>query len=73
MRSEAFGLLFYDTRSTNLTFVRSGGRLVPQATTASGERELAVSEPEAQVSGAVARVLQTLETKGLVRAVGRTE
>ena len=29
MRQEDFGLLFYDTRSTRLTFVRSGDRLVP--------------------------------------------
>ncbi len=28
VRSEDFGLLFYDTRSTRLTFVRSGDRLV---------------------------------------------
>ncbi len=29
VRREDFGLLFYDTRSTRLTFVRSGDRLVP--------------------------------------------
>jgi putative mycofactocin binding protein MftB len=29
VRQEDFGLLFYDTRSTRLTFVRSGGSLVP--------------------------------------------
>jgi hypothetical protein len=29
VRPEDFGLLFYDTRSTRLTFVRSGDKLVP--------------------------------------------
>jgi hypothetical protein len=29
VRPEDFGLLFYDTRSTRLTFVRSGDALVP--------------------------------------------
>jgi hypothetical protein len=36
VRQEDFGLLFYDTRSTRLTFVRSGDRLVPPPFT--GER-----------------------------------
>ena len=31
VRAEDFGLLFYDTRSTRLTFVRSGDALVPAA------------------------------------------
>ena len=38
VRRESFGLLFYDTRSTKLTFVRSGGSLTPPPFT--GERRV---------------------------------
>ena len=34
VRRESFGLLFYDTRSTRLTFVRCGESLVPPPFTA---------------------------------------
>lgn len=71
VRREAFGLLFYDTRSTNLTFVRSGDRLVPLQVSASGERELRVIEPPTSHDDAVGRLLETLRAKGLVVAVGR--
>ena len=69
VRRESFGLLFYDTRSTKLTFVRSGDSLgAPPFTGA--RRSLAVTVPD--VSLALSRLLQDLLAKGLVVA-GETE
>ena len=69
VRRESFGLLFYDTRSTKLTFVRSGDSLdAPPFTGA--RRSLAVTVPD--VSPALSRLLQDLLAKGLVVA-GETE
>ena len=52
VRAEDFGLLFYDTRSTRLTFVRSGDRLVPPPFTgarasARGARRRRAAKPAA--------------------------
>lgn len=66
VRSEDFGLLFYDTRSTRLTFVRSGDRLAPPPFTGP-DRILSVTaggEPGA----ALCRVLAGLVEKGLLVA-----
>jgi putative mycofactocin binding protein MftB len=79
VRRESFGLLFYDTRSTKLTFVRSGESLEPPAFVG-GSRVLRVvsgAGPAGGVGaegaagapgGAVERLLDTLVAKGLVVA-----
>lgn len=66
VRREGFGLLFYDTRSTRLTFVRSGDSLEPPPFTGPGRR--------LTVCGGVAgrrslqRLLDDLVAKGLLVA-----
>jgi len=77
VRREDFGLLFYDTRSTRLTFVRSGDRLMPPPFT--GEpRELGVcvgsgaaftARGEAGSDNGLRRLLDDLVAKGLLVAV----
>lgn len=69
VRPEDFGLLFYDTRTTNLTFVRSGESLSVSPAAPGEERELLVA-PAGGRRPAVARLLQTLQEKGLVHAIG---
>ena len=64
VRRESFGLLFYDTRSTRLTFVRSGDSLDPPPFVGAG-RSLAVRDPEG-VTPALSRTLQDLVQKGLL-------
>ncbi len=73
VRRECFGLLFYDTRSARLTYVASGDSVIPAAHDSSGPRELAVAELESPRGQAVARLLEGLEAKGLVVAVGSAE
>lgn len=68
VRREEFGLLFYDTRDTRLTFVRSGSSLTAPSFTGA-ERRLGVqceSEPRER---SVGRLLEKLEARGLVVAV----
>jgi len=67
VRRESFGLLFYDTRSTRLTFVRSGASLVPPPFTG-GRRMLAVNSLGKTPRTALSRLLQDLVAKGLVVA-----
>lgn len=65
VRRESFGLLFYDTRSTRLTFVRSGDSLVPPPFT--GERRTLVVRPGEDGRGpALCRLLESLVAKGLL-------
>lgn len=65
VRKERFGLLFYDVRTTKLTFVRSGDDLVPPPFV--GERRvLRVARPGQENGEAVARLLGKLAAKGLV-------
>ncbi len=72
VRQESFGLLFYDTRSTNLTFVRSGDSLTPPPFT--GERRVLGIEPlEGPREAAVSRLLQNLMHKGLIVAAPPAE
>jgi putative mycofactocin binding protein MftB len=73
VRQEDFGLLFYDTRSTRLTFVRSGDRLAPPPFT--GERrELRIAGATragvaaAPLEAALLRLLDGLVAKGLLVA-----
>ncbi len=66
VRQEDFGLLFYDTRSTRLTFVRSGGGLVPPAFTGA-RRELRLSSGVG-LDAAFVRLLDGLVAKGLLVA-----
>ena len=67
VRRESFGLLFYDTRSTRLTFVRSGESLVPPPFTGP-ERVLRVSPPDGGRHPAMARLLAGLAARGLIYA-----
>ncbi len=62
VRREDFGLLFYDTRSTRLTYVRSGAVLEPPPFT--GERRLL--RPTTPLGADVLRLLDDLITKGLI-------
>ncbi len=64
VRREDFGLLFYDTRSTRLTYVRSGSSLAPPPFTGD-HRRLAVMAPDG-ISPALARLLDNLIEKGLI-------
>lgn len=73
VRSERFGLLFYDTRSARLSYVASGESLVPLAFDAHGERELAVVRADAPQEQVIAQLLRKLQAKGLIVAVERAE
>jgi putative mycofactocin binding protein MftB len=64
VRRESFGLLFYDTRSTRLTYVRSGDSLDPTPFTGAG-RSLTVTA-SGGVSPALEHVLKDLVAKGLI-------
>ena len=64
VRRESFGLLFYDTRSTRLTYVRSGDRLDPPPFT--GPRRGLTVTAAGGVSPALERVLHGLVEKGLL-------
>ncbi len=80
VRCEDFGLLFYDTRSTRLTFVRSGDLLLPPAFTGSGRvlgvrAGLAAGSEEAPAGSEpgrapLSRLLEDLVAKGLLVATG---
>ena len=67
MRREDFGLLFYDTRSTTLTFVRSGDSLEPPPFTGD-HRVLRVTGCDGRRRAAIARLLRNLLAKGLIVA-----
>jgi putative mycofactocin binding protein MftB len=67
VRSESFGLLFYDTRSTRLTYVRSGDSLVAPAF-AGRSRALAFAPGASARRPAVHRLLDDLVRKGLLLA-----
>jgi putative mycofactocin binding protein MftB len=68
VRPEGFGLLFYDTRSTRLTFVRSDGLLERRHCTMGGQ-PLTLVEAVTSDDARVDRVLQKLVDKGLLVAV----
>jgi putative mycofactocin binding protein MftB len=68
VRQEDFGLLFYDIRSTRLTFVRSGDSLEPPPFTG-GERVLRVGPVAETRRPALSRLLQNLVARGLIVAV----
>jgi putative mycofactocin binding protein MftB len=67
VREEDFGLLFYDTRSTRLTFVRSGCDLIAPSFTGS-RRILGVHGSADGPSPVISRLLQSLLSKGLIVA-----
>jgi putative mycofactocin binding protein MftB len=84
VRREDFGLLFYDTRSTRLTFVRSGDRLeAPPFTGADrllrvrtgAEQAATAAEPISDADAplatdgrALSQLLEDLVVKGLIVA-----
>ncbi len=66
-RQEQFGLLFYDTRSTTMTFVRSGDHLLaPPFDDRTRPLGIVTHSPAEELR--VTRVLDGLEAKGLVVA-----
>jgi putative mycofactocin binding protein MftB len=69
VRQEDFGLLFYDTRSTRLTFVRSGDRLVPPPFVGT-RRVLRLAPTETALGNTMdpvlSRLLDGLVAKGLL-------
>ena len=73
VRREDFGLLFYDIRSTRLTFVRSGDSLEPPPFTGA-RRVLRMHQPDADGCTppadprTLARLLDNLTAKGLLVA-----
>ncbi|OFW60037.1 MAG: mycofactocin system protein MftB [Actinobacteria bacterium RBG_16_64_13] len=67
VRRESFGLLFYDTRSTRLTFVRSGLVLSPPPFTGP-RRALLVDAVTGSRRAALSRLLRSLVAKGLIVA-----
>ncbi len=67
VRRESFGLLFYDTRSTKLTFVRSGDALTPPPF-AGPDRVLHVGALRGGRRAAVRRLLENLVDRGLIVA-----
>jgi len=67
VRTESFGLLFYDSRSTKLTFVRSEESLIPPPFIGA-RRLLRVRHPQVSQSPALSRLLQHLVDKGLIVA-----
>jgi putative mycofactocin binding protein MftB len=70
VRRESFGLLFYDTRSTKLTFVRSGDSLAAPSFT--GPRRVLALNAPGGASPTLSRLLYDLVVKGLV-VVSETE
>jgi putative mycofactocin binding protein MftB len=65
VRREDFGLLFYDTRSTKLTFVRSGDSLAPPPFTGR-RRMLRVASETGSRAAVLSRLLADLVAKGLL-------
>jgi putative mycofactocin binding protein MftB len=65
VRKEAFGLLFYNTEESRLTFVKSGALLGIQDHPDGSKKILADMKPETQ--GKVKRLLGHLLKKGLIR------
>jgi putative mycofactocin binding protein MftB len=66
VRREGFGLLFYDTRSTKLTFVRSGDVLAPVASPAGRPMLRLPTETGSELSPVLSRLLENLVRKGLL-------
>ncbi len=64
VRPEAFGLLFYDTRQSRLTFVRCGMGLEIQ-TAPGGTKRIAVRS-EASFDIRIERLIAYLQEKGLI-------
>jgi len=67
VRREDFGLLFYDTRSTKLTFVRSDDALTPPPFIGP-DRLLRVGALQGGRRAAVRRLLENLVDRGLIVA-----
>lgn len=64
VRKEAFGLLFYNTENSSLTFVKSGDILRIQALP-NGAKRIAAS-PESETQAGVRKILDHLSKKRLI-------
>jgi putative mycofactocin binding protein MftB len=65
VRREVFGLLFYNSRDTKLTFVKSGD-LLDIGTLSPGSPGLTLHRDNSEREVKVRRVLETLLKKGLI-------
>ena len=65
VRKEEFGLLFYNTRDSRLTFIKSGELL--QIATLPTESNMITASLESAAQGRVRRLLNHLLKKGLIR------
>jgi putative mycofactocin binding protein MftB len=70
VRRESFGLLFYDTRSTRLTFVRWGDSREPPPFVGA-RRVLHVNSADEERRSALSQLLQNLVAKGLIVAAAQ--
>ncbi len=64
-RKEEFGILFYDSRDTKLTFVRSG-RHLDLATSSNGARMLVLGLRTGETTEKIKSLLNRLLEKGLI-------
>lgn len=74
VRREEFGLLFYNSADTKLTFVRSGDLLGVIRESAGGSRgaKLVCNDPQNGDMARVERLIGTLLKKGLIGETGKT-
>jgi putative mycofactocin binding protein MftB len=64
VRSEGFGLLFYNTQNTRLTFVRSGDLF--RIKTLPGREKTIIAANEATNRRKIKKILDSLMNKGLI-------
>jgi putative mycofactocin binding protein MftB len=65
VRKEKFGLLFYNSADTNLTFIKSGD-LLGIDTDAEGKVKITITHHEDDPGQKIKNVLKTLINKGLI-------
>lgn len=66
-RREAFGLLFYNSGDTRLTFVKSGSLLdIERDSTGARRLSLSCNNDQCDDKGRIERLIETLLRKGLI-------
>jgi putative mycofactocin binding protein MftB len=73
VRRECFGLLFYDTRSAQLTYVASGESIATVEGAEPGTRELVLVDEGPARQQSLMRLLERLSAKGMIEAVDRAQ